>query len=242
MRTITRALRLGAPAGFLYLAACTTVPEETEKARGVLTGVNLVLALSVIVVVVAVGLIAMALMVDRAVRSRKALAEGQPAEEEVEPEDEVVAGIGVGRAAPPRWLYGVYVLIPVFAFAYVFANISPPPSAEEPAETAAPAGPCTECEIAAAQIAFDKSVLEVLAESDITVAFANNDAGVPHDFTVWEAKADADASSGQVATTGTVAGGADGNAEFTSPAAGETWYFNCTIHPASMFGDIESVE
>jgi hypothetical protein len=225
---------------FLFGAACTAVPEETEKARGVLTGVPLVAALSVIVIVVAVGLIAMALMVDRAVRSRKALAEGPPTEEEEEPEDEVVAGIVVGRAAPPRWLYGVYVLIPLFAFAYVFANISPPPSAEEPEPSPTPSGPCTECEISASQIQFEKKVLEVAAVSDITVTFDNRDTGVPHDFTVWQNEEPG--TGKQAGATPTVAGGTSGEAKFTSPAAGEKWSFNCTIHPASMFGDIESVE
>jgi hypothetical protein len=231
-------IRLAPPAFLLFLlSACSTIPEETEKARGVLTGVNLVLALSVLFVVAAVGIIGAVLVIDRAVRTRGELAEGMPVAEEEEPEDEVVAGIGVGRAPVPRWLYAAYVLIPLFAFAYVFSNIAPEPSAEEATPKPTPSGPCTECEIAAAQIKFDKEVLEVAAATDITVTFNNNDSGVPHDFTVWDG---AEAGKGkEVTATGTVAGGASKDAKFTSPAAGETWAFNCTIHPASMFGTIE---
>ena len=205
-----------------------------------LSGINVVLAMSVLVIVLAVGLIVAAFALDRVVRTRRALAEGPPAdvEEEEEEADEVVAGITVGRAPVPRWLYGAYVLIPVFAFAYVFSNVAPAESPGPSPTPTAPAGPVTETTISANQIKFSTDLLTLAADTEVTVTFDNEDAAI-HDFTVWETEADAMGGGESVATTGTVASDASNDASFETPAAGETWYFNCTIHAASMFGDIE---
>ena len=232
----SRRLRFIAAASLLLLAACGRVPESTEAARGVLRGPNVVLALSVLFIVLAVGAIVAAVGLDRVIRNRQALTDTPPPEPEEEP-DEVVAGITVGRAPVPRWLYGAYVLIPVFAFAYVFSNVRPPEAAGD-AETPPPdAGPCTECEIAAvAPISFDKDELTVPPSEQVTVAFTNDEQGVPHTFTVWEAEADATGGGDAVADSGQVASGGQRDVEFESPASG-TWYFNCTIHP-NMNGDI----
>ncbi len=236
---LMRVRRLAVPLLFVT-SACGQVPAETEKARGILTGFNLVLALSVIVLIAALALLAVLIGIDRTVRNRRRLS-GAPLTGNEEPdEEEVVAGIVVGRAPVPRWLYGAYVLIPVFAFAYVVSNIRPPAREDVPAETAPPVEPCTECQVVAVQIEFDEDVLMVPATSEITVALDNQDVGVPHDFTVWAA---AEPGSGeQVSTTGTIAGGASGETTFTSPTAGERWSYNCTIHPASMIGTFQVVE
>ncbi|MGH2760179.1 MAG: hypothetical protein ACRDKJ_11540, partial [Actinomycetota bacterium] len=118
-RPIVRLLRSAVAGAALFAAACGQNPESTERARGVLTGPNLVLALSIIFIIVAGGLLVGAVGLDRFVRSRNQLAAAPPEAEEEEEKEEVVAGIGVGRAGVPRWLYGFYVLIPVFAFLYV---------------------------------------------------------------------------------------------------------------------------
>jgi plastocyanin/predicted secreted protein len=226
------------PAALALLASCGQTPEETEKARGVLTGAPVVLAMSILFIVLAVGAVAVAVAFDRTVRSRKALADAPaPVDEEEEEQDEIVAGITVGRAAVPRWLYAAYVLIPVFALAYVFSNVAVAPAATGPKPTATPSGPCTECAIVMAQIKFDKSELEVAAGKPITVAAANKDNGVPHTFTVWKSKADAEGKGKPVADSGTYSAGSR-DVKFTSPAAGTNWYFDCTVHPTSMFGDI----
>ena len=227
-----------APVALLALSACGTLPESTEKARGLLAGQNIVLAMTVLFVVAAVGLIAAVVGLDRFMRSRARLAEAPEVVEDVEEADEVVAGITVGRAAVPRWLYGAYVLIPIFAFAYVASNIRPPESAAEATPEPTPSGPCTECSIEAIPtIKFSTDTLVVAAGESITVAFDNDDASVPHDFTVWEEEAAAQGGGTGVATTGTVNGGSSGEAKFN---ADEVTYFNCTIHPQSMFGTIEA--
>ena len=238
-----RRLRWLIPAGLLLAAAgCGETPEATEQARGVLSGANIVLAMTVVLVVVAGGLVIGAFGLDRFVRSRKQLAEA-PAETEDEA-DEVVAGITVGRAGVPRWLYAFYVLIPLFAMLYVFTNIPLEDAVSDtPAETEAPSGPRPEWAIVASGIAFDLDEIIVPASTDVTVTFDNQDTGVPHDFTVWESAdaAGAGGDAGQLATTGTINGGQTRDVTFDSDGVG-VYYFNCTIHPASMFGDFEVVE
>src|SRR5437870_1867475 len=116
------------PALFLLLAAgCGQTPDQTNKARGVLSGVNLVLGMTVVLIVLTVVFLVGVLASDRFVRTRRRLATA-PAAEPVEEEDtdEVVAGITMGRAGVPKWLYGAYVLIPLFAFGYVFSNVHVP--------------------------------------------------------------------------------------------------------------------
>lgn len=235
VRSVLGALALAA-------AACGQNPETTEKARGILEGPNIVLALSVVFLVVAGGLIVAVIGLDRLVRSRRAL-EAAPPPEAVEEEEEVVAGIGVGRAPVPRWLYGFYVLIPAFAFLYVVNNVALRPAAEEkPEESAEPTGPQDEWTIVASGIKFDKDTLTVPAETEVTVTFDNQDTGVPHDFTVWETEAAATANdtSKQLVKSNQIAGGAEDEVSFNSDGAGEL-YFNCTIHPTSMFGTVEVV-
>jgi plastocyanin len=242
MRAI-RKLRFAAGVALLVLAACGRVPESTEQARGILRGPNVVLALSVLFIVLAVGLIVVAVAADRFIRNRRALAEEPPPEEpEVEEADEVVAGITLGRAPVPRWLYAAYVLIPLFAFAYVFSNVAPPPAAEEAEETAAPTGPCTECTIVASGIEFETDTLTMPAETEVTVTLDNQDTAVPHDWSAWESKAAADANDegAKLGATAQFPGAASRDVTFETPEAG-TYYFNCTVHPTSMFGDLEVV-
>ncbi len=247
MRALKR-LWWTAPAAFGLLgglSACGQNPQATENARGVLEGVPLVLALSVLFIVGAIGLIGGAVVLDRMMRSRAALtdeltepdeSDGPDGEEEA---DEVVAGITVGRAAPPRWLYGAYVLIPIFAMAYVFSNVAVAPAKPAETEAPAPAGPCTDCAITASGIRFTTEKLEVAAESEVTVTFSNEDAGVPHDFTVFEAEADSPGGE-KLANTATFSGAAEREVSFESPAAGTSWFFVCTVHPA-MNGELEAV-
>jgi hypothetical protein len=229
-------LRWVAPAALLVVSACGGTPEETEKARGVLGGVPLVLAMSVLFIVGALLIVGGAVALDRMVRSRRRLDDAQPESEEEE-KDEVVAGITVGRAPVPRWLYAAYVLIPIFAFAYVFSNVAVKPASAEKTPAPAPSGPCTKCEIIAQGIKFDKDKLEVAGGKPVSVAFDNKDSGIPHTFTVWKTEADATGGGKPVADTGAFAGVATKNVTFTAPPAGTTWYFDCTVHPA-MKGDL----
>ncbi len=222
------------------LVACGETPDQTQKARGLLSGVNLILGLTVIVLVVAVVFIVGAIGFDRMVTTRRRLAMSPSAPVEEEESDEVVAGITVGRARVPRWLYACYVLIPVFAFTYVFSNVSIQPVKSKPSGTAKPKGPETDVAIEMAGIKFNLAEMTVAAGKEITVKATNKDSGVPHTFTIWKSEADATANKTKVADTGQFGSGTK-TVTFTAPAAGTTWFFNCTIHPA-MKGDIKAAE
>lgn len=242
---LVRLTRL-APAGLVLLVtACGQNPESTERARGIFTGPNLVVALTIAFVVVSGLVLVAAIGIDRFVRTRRQLETAAPEPEEAEEEEEeVVAGIGVGRAGVPKWLYGFYVLIPLFAFLYVVNNVALVPAAEEPAaeETPAPTGPQTEWTLVASGIVFDLDRLILPPETDVVVTFENRDAGVPHNFYIWPDEAAAQAADDAAAVyAGSLFNGvATRVEEFTSPAAGE-YYFNCTVHPTSMFGTVEVV-
>lgn len=237
----TRAIRAIRPlllAAALGLAGCGQAPESTERARGILTGFNLVLAMSVIFLVVAGALVVGAVALDRTLKARRALAEAPAAEEEED--EEVVAGIGVGRAPVPRWLYGFYVVMPLFALLYVLNAVAlrPPPS-EEPAETEAPTGPVTEVTIRAKSIQFDLALMTFPANTGVTITFSNQDAGIPHNVTLWESEDAAAAQTGKLGETPTFPGTAERTLQWTTPGEG-TYYFDCTVHP-SMSGDVEVV-
>lgn len=243
-RSLARLVRVVFAGAALFAAACGQNPESTERARGILTGPNLVLALSILFIVIAGGFLVGAVGLDRFVRSRNQLAVAPPeAEEEEEEQEEVVAGIGVGRAGVPRWLYAFYVLIPVFAFLSVVNNVALRPAAEEAPDATAPAeGPCAECTIVAAAIAFDRDSLQFPAGEEITVTLDNQDANVPHDWTLWESEAAATAGDqgAIIAQTNQISSGED-EVTFAAPDPGE-YFFNCTVHPPSMNGTAEVVE
>jgi plastocyanin len=144
----------------------------------------------------------------------------------------------------PRWLYAFYVLIPVFAFLYVVNNVALRPAAEEaPDETAAPEGPRPEWTIIASGIAFNLDEMQFSAGEEITVTLDNQDAGVPHDWVLWESEeaATANDEGAIIASTNQITGAAEDEATFAAPDPGE-YYFNCRVHPPSMFGTAEVVE
>jgi hypothetical protein len=243
MKPLMRSLRVALAGLAVAAVSCGQNPDTTEKARGILTGAPLVLALSVLLIVIAGALLVGVVGLDRVVRTRRALEEAPPPEAEEEEGEEVVAGIGVGRAGVPRWLYGFYVLIPIFAFLYVVNNVSLRPAAEErPQASKAPSGPVTEATVVASGIKFNVDKLTFKANSDITVDFDNKDTGVPHNFTVWpdQAAGQAGDTSKAVHPGSTITGAAKKVEKFKTSGPGGL-YFTCTVHPTSMFGTIEVV-
>ena len=238
-----RISKLSLIAAALAFAACGQNPQQTEHARGVISGTNVVVAMTVILLVVAVVFVVGALTLDRALKARRALA-AAPArlDEEEDTSPEVVGGIAVGRAPVPRWLYGFYVVIPLFAALYILNAVALAPKAapKGPAASAAPSGPVTKATVTASGIKFSVSSLTVAANSPITITFTNNDAGVPHNFTVWPSQAVAQSgNTGKALKAGnTITGVATTTETFNSGPAGKNLFFECTIHPASMSGTI----
>src|SRR5581483_4576509 len=100
--------------------------------------------------------------------------------------------------------------------------------------------PSTSEDIAASGIKFDKTSLHLKANSSVTVNFANNDAGVPHNFTVWPSQAVAQAgdTSKAIKPGNTITGVAKTSETFKTGPPGKNLFFECTIHPTSMSGTI----
>jgi plastocyanin len=223
-----------------FAAACGQTPDTTQKARGVLSGGNFFLVMTIVLVVVAGAAVVGALALDRFVRTRKRLAETPVAPPEEEETDEVVAGITVGRAGVPKWLYAAYVIIPLFAIGYVFNSVTlAPKPVKKKAHVTAPAGPLTKATVVAQGIKFDVKELDLKASSPVTITIDNKDTGVPHTFTIWKSQADAQNNNNAAKIEDTGPFTDQKVVNVTTPAAGTTWYFNCTIHPTSMFGTIK---
>lgn len=222
---------------FLGLMGCSGSAEL--RGRGVLGSTNAVLALSAIFVLAAAALVGGLIALDRFLRSRRELADleaadTEPATVETEP---VVAGITVGNASVPRWLYLTYAILPIFALLYVFnaADFTPKPPAK-PKASAGSEGGGTKAVITAQNVSFGKDKLVLAADSEVSVEFDNKEA-VVHNFTVWTDSS----TTEKIAGTETFSGpDASKTVTFRTPGAGSTYYFNCTIHPG-MKGTIEAV-
>jgi plastocyanin len=236
VRRIGRKLLL-LPGAAVVLAACGEVPEVTQDARGVIGDAPPGIALAVAFVVITLAIIAAAVGADRWVRSRRELAAAstEPAEPEEEEEDEpVVAGIGQGTAAVPRWLYGFYIVIPVFAILYVLNAVAFEELAVDPEETPPPAVTDT-WEVVAENIQFDTDFVTLPANTEVTIVFDNQDS-VPHDIVIFTD----DTMDEDVYATDIFTGPETREFTFTSPDPGE-YYFHCSVHPA-MDGWIEFVD
>ncbi len=240
-RPMKRSIRVVLLCSAAAFVACGQNPDSTENARGFISGVNVVLAMTVILIVVAGAIVVGAIALDRAMKARRALAEAPAAPvEEDEDETEVVAGIAVGRAPVPRWLYGVYVVIPVFALLYVLNAVTlAPKAAPRATATAAPTGPVTKATVVGVGIKFNPTALTLKANSPITIEFQNKDTGVPHNFTVWPDKAAAGSGdTGKAMKAGSTINGVKNVTETFRTGPPGSLYFDCTIHPTSMFGTI----
>jgi len=109
---------------------------------------------------------------------------------------------------------------------------APQPTVAVPAPTNAPAPPAPSVgspvtlAVAAMNLSFDRRSITVAANSQVTVNFTNNDAGVPHDFGV---------SLPGVAHTEGCPGPCTRTISFNSGPPG-SFTFQCSIH-ADMVGD-----
>jgi plastocyanin len=159
--------------------------------------------------------------------------------EELEP---VVAGIGVGDAGVPRWLYAAYVIIPLWAMFFLVSNtkvskekvpLHAASAAPSPAASAAPAGGAGASpaatgpvQITAKDVAFDKKAFALPADVPTTIRFRNNDTAVQHNIAIYR-----DSAFSQVVFKGELFAG-PGTREYKVPAmTAGTYYFHCDVHP-----------
>ena len=99
-----------------------------------------------------------------------------------------------------------------------------PETTSAPGTTASGGGTEDEIQLTASGFAWDKTELQMTADSKVKVEVTNDDSA-PHSFTFEEASVDQ-----------TVDGGENATATFTAPAAGE-YPFRCKFH-ASMTGTV----
>ena len=113
--------------------------------------------------------------------------------------------------------------------------VTPPPSASaapsggasaDPSATAGdPGGPtATTIDIAALNIAFDKSELAAPADQPFQIVFANNDAGVPHNVEIKD-------SAGTSIFKGEIFSGVETRTYDVPALAAGSYTFICTVHP-----------
>ena len=115
------------------------------------------------------------------------------------------------------------------------ADASPEPSTSAgPGESAAPGGSVapggsastggTVIDIAAAAIAFDQAALSAPADAPFQIAFANNDAGIPHNVEIRDA-------AGTSVFKGEIFSGVDTKVYDIPALPAGAYPFLCTVHP-----------
>jgi plastocyanin len=141
-----------------------------------------------------------------------------------------VSAAGTGRSGSPL-LAVLYVLIPLIAIGFIAGRPSSPAASEEHPPGEAPAGGAIT--LVAEGIAFDQTDITLPADG-ATVTLDNRDTA-PHNFSLYESEADADAQSNALFAGENVAPQADTTYEFEAPAPGD-YVFQCDVHP-NMRGD-----
>lgn len=147
-----------------------------------------------------------------------------------------VALAGCATTAP-GWTYAPAPSVtPVpSASADASADVSAAPSeSEAPSESAAPSGSVAPSasaapggaviDIAAAVIAFDQSELSAPADAPFQIAFANNDAGVPHNVEIKD-------GAGTSVFRGEIFSGIETRTYDVPALAAGAYTFLCTVHP-----------
>ena len=107
-----------------------------------------------------------------------------------------------------------------------------PPPRGTPVAPPTPSAPgATVLQLRASNLLFDKRTLSATANAPVTIQFNNADAGVPHNFAVYNsAQATQKIFVGDLNTGPTTV-----NYSFTAPAAGN-YYYRCDVHPDTMNG------
>jgi plastocyanin len=106
----------------------------------------------------------------------------------------------------------------------------PAGSSSSPSSSAS--GNTVTIDLVAKNIAFDKSTITVPAGADVTVNFDNEDAGIPHNFSVYT-----DSSAKTPIFVGEIISGPKTiTYHFTAPPQPGTYFFRCDVHPTIMTG------
>ncbi|MGH2811760.1 MAG: cupredoxin domain-containing protein [Actinomycetota bacterium] len=116
---------------------------------------------------------------------------------------------------------------PTMNGSFVVEEGGPPEGEEQPAEV----------EIAADNIAFDKSEIELPAGITSTIVVRNEEE-VPHNLAIYESRDSAADVQSALARTDIFQGPDTRNLSFEPPGSGE-YYFQCDVHAAQMNGTVK---
>jgi plastocyanin len=129
----------------------------------------------------------------------------------------VFAGVVIGS------MNGVDSDLEVFPTSAPSTASSAPPTPSAPGETV--------LQLRALNLLFDKRALTAAAAAPVNIQFDNADAGVLHNFALYNNSSAAQKIFVGDLTTGPVVT----NYKFTAPAAG-SYFFRCDVHPDTMTG------
>lgn len=118
------------------------------------------------------------------------------------------------------------------ADASVEPSASAAPSASvAPSSSAAPSGDLAVVDIAASGVLFDTDTLTAPADQAFQIAFANDDAGIPHNVEIKDA-------GGAVLFAGDVFNGVETRTYDVPALAAGSYQFLCIVHPTTMVGTL----
>lgn len=110
--------------------------------------------------------------------------------------------------------------------------LPPPPPDQEKKETSSVAA--VSVQVAAARIAFDKSIVTVPAGALVTLVFTNDeDPIIFHNIAIYKSKA----ATEPIMVGEFIPGGAEIIYQFVAPSTPGTYFFRCDVHPLIMVGE-----
>jgi cytochrome c oxidase subunit 2 len=106
-------------------------------------------------------------------------------------------------------------------------------AAEQPTPTAG----AQEFTVVGENTSFDVTNIEVEAGRQVTVTLDNRDAGVPHNWALYDSEQAANSGAAAIAATSIEAGPNTQSVTFDAPEPG-TYFFRCDVHPTLMTGTL----
>jgi plastocyanin len=123
---------------------------------------------------------------------------------------------------------------PVVSKITVSVTGAAPATTSPPATTAASGGQAVTINIISKGMAFDKKTLSVPAGASVTMILDNQDAGIPHNVSVYQNMPGGETKP--IFIGDVITGPASITYKFTAPSAQGSYYFVCDVHPQIMNG------
>ncbi len=106
------------------------------------------------------------------------------------------------------------------------ATAAPSPSASGAPGASATPGQSASLTLTASGVAYDTDSLEAPADTPFTIAFTNNDAGIPHNVAIHKGS-----PTGELVWQGEIFNGVDSRTYQVPALPAGTYGFVCTVHP-----------